>query len=116
MKVAVTSQNFRTVTAHAGRTRRFLVFAADLDRAPVEIGRFDLPPEMSMHEFRGGAHPLDAVDILLTGGAGDGLIRKLGQRGVRVVVTGESDPATAVSELMQGRIKPPKPHSRDGGH
>jgi len=26
MKIAVASQNFRTVTPHAGRTRRFLVY------------------------------------------------------------------------------------------
>ena len=26
MKIAVSSQNFRTVTAHAGKARRFIVF------------------------------------------------------------------------------------------
>ena len=28
MKIAVTSQNFRTITPHAGTTRRFLVYEA----------------------------------------------------------------------------------------
>ncbi|MEW8693532.1 MAG: nitrogen fixation protein, partial [Candidatus Thiodiazotropha endolucinida] len=26
MKIAVTSQNFRTITQHAGKTRRFLIY------------------------------------------------------------------------------------------
>jgi len=116
MKIAVTSQNFRTITGHAGKTRRFLVFAAEHGSAPVEVGRFDLPPEMSMHEFAGGPHPLDAVDVLLTASAGDGFVRKLGQRGVRVVITGEADPKTAVADLLAGSVKPPAPHEHDCHH
>jgi predicted Fe-Mo cluster-binding NifX family protein len=116
MKIAVTSQNFRTVTGHAGRSRRFLVFAADRDAPLAEIARFDLPPELSMHEFHGGPHPLDAVDVLITASAGEGFVRKLGQRGIRVVITGEEDPRRAVTDLLDGKVKTPAPHEHDCGH
>jgi predicted Fe-Mo cluster-binding NifX family protein len=114
MKVAVTSQNFRTVTPHAGKTRRFLVFEINPDQTPKEIGRLDLDREMTMHEFRGrGAHPLDQVDALITGSAGAGFVQKLGARGVRVVVTSESDPLLAIADFLSGKVKPPHPHDCD---
>ena len=53
MKIGITSQNFRTITGHAGKTRRFLIYADDGSGKAVEIDRLDLPKEMSMHAFRG---------------------------------------------------------------
>ncbi|HAF55643.1 MAG TPA: nitrogen fixation protein, partial [Thauera sp.] len=43
MRIAITSQNFRTVTAHAGKARRFLVFDLSCPCLPREIERLDLP-------------------------------------------------------------------------
>ena len=79
MKFAVTSQNFRTVTGHAGMTRRFLVFQASVPDEVAEVTRLDLPKELAFHEFAGGAHPIDGVDVLLTGSAGEGFHRKIGR-------------------------------------
>lgn len=50
MKVAVTSQNFRTVTGHAGKTWRFLVYEAEGAKVR-EVRRLDLPREQSFHEL-----------------------------------------------------------------
>ena len=92
MKIAVTSQNFRTVTGHAGKARRFLIYQPGSDGLPVESLRLDLPKEMSMHEFHsGGAHPLDDMDVVITGSCGAGFAQRLARRGVRVVVTGGSN-------------------------
>ncbi|WP_248633505.1 NifB/NifX family molybdenum-iron cluster-binding protein [Cereibacter changlensis] len=55
MRFAVASQNFRTVTGHAGKTRRFLIFEATTGQPPQEVERFDLPKEQSIHAFRGSA-------------------------------------------------------------
>lgn len=107
MKIAVTSQNFRTVTGHAGKTRRFIVFDASLPCDPEETGRLDLPKELAMHEFTGGHHPLDDMDVILTASAGEGFIRKLSHRGVKVVVTGASDPRQAVRDFLFGQFAPP---------
>lgn len=116
MKVAVTSQNFRTVTGHAGKTRRFLVYDISSPCSPCEIDRIDLPKEMAFHEFRGDAHPIDGVDALITASAGPGFVARLAQRGIEVVVCGEADPLIAVRDYLAGTVKPPLPHDHDHDH
>lgn len=108
MMIAVVSQNLKTVTGHAGKARRFVVFDASLPSDPEEVGRLDLPREMAMHEFVGGAHPLDGMDVIITASAGEGFVRKLSQRGVKVVVTGELDVLQAVQSFLSDRAVPPK--------
>lgn len=111
MRIGVTSQNFRTITGHAGKTRRFLVFEVDDQGNPEEVERLDLPREMSMHEFRGDDHPIFKLDVLVTGGCGKGFVRRLAQHGVQVVATGESDPLTAARKILAGEpLPPPRPH------
>jgi hypothetical protein len=65
------------VTGHGGKSRRFLIFAAQPGTPATEAGRLDLPIELSCHEFAGRANPVDGVDALITGGPGGGFIRKL---------------------------------------
>jgi predicted Fe-Mo cluster-binding NifX family protein len=105
VKVGVTSQNFRNITGHAGKTRRFLVYETRESNVS-EIERLDLPKEMAMHEFRGVHHPLDDLDALITGGCGEGFVRRMSTRGVRVVATSEKDPMKAVRDLVSGRPLP----------
>ncbi len=118
MMIAVTSQNFRTITGHAGMTRRFLIYEIDEQGKPVESGRLDLDKMMTMHEFRNkdGSHPLDQMDVIITASAGAGFIQKLQSRGVQVVVTGETDPVQAVIDMQNNQIKPPAPDSCNHGH
>lgn len=118
MKIAITSQNFRTITGHAGKTRRFLVFEAEQGSEPTEIQRLDLPKELSFHEFRGDArHPVDVADTLITCSAGHGFVRRLAARGIQVFVTSETDPRRAIRALFDGTLPPPperEEHDRDG--
>lgn len=102
MKIAVTSQNFRTVTPHAGRTRRFLVYAVEPGGEPVEVERLDLPKEQALHEFHGGgAHPLDAVDVLIAGSFGEGFVRRMAKRGIVAMRTDATDPLEAVRTYVE---------------
>ncbi|MEN8214150.1 MAG: NifB/NifX family molybdenum-iron cluster-binding protein [Pseudomonadota bacterium] len=111
MKIGVTSQNFRTITGHAGKTRRFLVFSENPDGQWEETGRLDLPKEMSMHEFRGDVHPVDELDVLITASCGAGFKRKLAARGIDVITTSESDPVDAVNRFSRGiKLAPAEPH------
>jgi len=114
MKIAVTSQNFRTVTQHAGKTRRFLVFERDLTTGhPRVITRLDLPKEMSMHEFHGEEHPIFEMDYLITGSCGEGFIRRMADANVNVIITSEQDPLAAVTAVIEGKpLPPPRPHDR----
>jgi len=109
--IGVTSQNFKTISAHAGKTRRFLVYTSPMEGEWVETDRLDLTKDMSMHEFKGGSHPIDAFDVLITGGCGDGFIRKMSMRGISVITTSETEPLKAVKTYASGQPLPEaKPH------
>ncbi|MEW6646485.1 MAG: NifB/NifX family molybdenum-iron cluster-binding protein [Pseudomonadota bacterium] len=115
MRIAVTSQNFRTITGHAGKTRRFLVFEAEAGSLPHEVERLDLPKEMSFHEFHGeGAHPVDGVDAVITSSCGAGFARRLARRGIRVAVTTLEDPLAAVQAYVEGSLLPVDPEQMVG--
>lgn len=104
MLIAVASQNFRTITGHAGKTRRFLVYEVTADQGPVEVDRLDLPKELAMHEFHGdGPHPLDAMTAVISASAGEGFVARMAERGVLAVVTEEeTDPQAAAAALAEG--------------
>jgi len=112
MKIGVTSQNFKTITAHAGRTRRFLVYQQNANGELELLDKLDLPKEMSMHEFRGEHHPIDEVDVLITGGCGNGFIQRMASRGVEVIQTSEQSITNAVESYLSGdELPPPEAHS-----
>ena len=111
MKIAVTSQNFRTITGHAGKTRRFLIYADDGTGKAVEVERLDLPREMAIHEFRGHEHPLQEADVLITAGCGQGFVRRMADWGIQVLATSETDPQAAAQAVLSGQpLPPPAPH------
>lgn len=119
MKIAVTSQNFRTITGHAGKSRRFLVYTADAGGAPVEAERLDLPKTMSLHEYHEDDHPLFACDVLITAGCGDNFRRRMDSHGVKVVATAATDPLDTVARWLRGESLPPAApheHDHDDGH
>ena len=104
-KIAVCSQNRKTVTEHAGKCRKFWVY--DIAQGQV-IGRnlLELTIEQSFHEAEEGqAHPLDSVDVLITGSIGGGLQQRLMQRGIVGVVTSETDLDQAVADFLAGKIE-----------
>jgi len=100
MKIGVTSQNFRTITGHAGKTRRFFVYQAEQGQEPQELERLDLPKEMSMHENGSAAHPIDDLDVLITASCGAGFERKMMSRNIKLVKTSETDPLVAVKAVV----------------
>jgi len=120
MKIAVTSQNRRDITEHAGRCRNFWLFEVDglrvLDRSLLE-----LPKESSFHDASPQApHPLDGVDVLIAGGMGDGLKARLARRGIEALVTCETQPERAVQAWLAGRLplgeRRPHEHGTDHAH
>jgi len=111
MQIGVTSQNFRTITGHAGKTRRFIVFSSDDNKQWLETDRLDLSKEMAMHNFKGTDHPVDRLNVIITASCGDGFLRKMASRGIEVIQTAESDPMTAVNKFVDGQpLKPAEKH------
>lgn len=99
--IAVTSQNRRTVTGHAGRCRRFKLFDPSTGE---ETGGFELPLTDVLHEADPvPGHPLAQAGILITGGAGPGLRQRLARYGIDVYLTTTESPQDAVREFLSGK-------------
>lgn len=115
MRIAVTSQNRRDITEHAGRCRNFWVFEVDGLRI-VNRSLLELPKESSFHDAPANAgHPLDGVDVLIAGGMGGGLKGRLARRGIEALVTTETRPESAVRAWLDGRLPPGEPRAHEQG-
>ena len=97
----MSSQNKKTVTDHAGRCRNFWVY--DISNGQVANKTLlKLPIKQSFHETKGAEeHPLDGIDVLVTGGMSPGLQKRLLQRGIKSIVTTETDPDQVVADLLE---------------
>lgn len=106
MKFAVASDDFVSVSGHAGHAARFVVFEAEAGREPVEVARIDLNDDQTIHNFQGGAHPLDGVQVLIAGSAGGCFVERMQARGITTAVARGMTPATAVAAYLMGAIGP----------
>jgi predicted Fe-Mo cluster-binding NifX family protein len=112
MRIAITSQNRKNITGHAGKCRKFWIVDVEnsqvvnkeLLELPIEQAFHNSPPEQP--------HPLDDINILITGGMGPGLIRRLEYKGIQALVTSETDLEQAIQSLLQGTLK----HEADKPH
>lgn len=106
MKVAVATEDFLTIAGHAGHATCFVVYEAETGKEPVETGRIDLNESQTVHNYAGGAHPLDGIEVLIAGGAGECFIEKMQRRGITTAVVRDLSPAAAVAAYMSGALKP----------
>jgi len=83
------------------------MFSVDEARRVVTLEPLDLPKTMAIHGYRGGNHPVDSADVLITAGCGEGFRRRMSAKGIRVLVTSESDPQAAVHAVAMGKSLPP---------
>jgi predicted Fe-Mo cluster-binding NifX family protein len=114
MKIAITSQNRREVTGHAGKCRKFWIY----EISDGKIGApnlLELPKEQSFHESSPQTpHPLDEVQVLITGGMGMGLSNRLSMKGIEGIITSETSPDKAVAAYLNGSLERLAAH--DHGH
>jgi predicted Fe-Mo cluster-binding NifX family protein len=110
MKVAVPTKDWLAVSGHAGQAQRWLVYdlaAHRLGETLPQPARVELTKEQLPHYFKDdGPHPLDGVEIMIAGSAGDGFIRHMKKRGADVILTGETDPETAIAHVLRGEALP----------
>lgn len=110
MKIAIATKNFTEVSGHAGQARQWLLYdltehhSNQLLPTPKFI---ELDKTQILHTFEDKtAHPLDGVDIVVAGSAGDGFIRHMKLRGTEVLLTGEADPTMAITRILAGEALP----------
>ena len=100
MKIAITSQNRRSVTAHAGRCRRFWVYEVDGARvAAREL--LELEKADTLHEVSPGIpRALAGVDVLVSSGLCDNLVARLKRHGIEARRTACEDPDEALEGVL----------------
>ncbi len=110
MKIGVATREWVSVSGHAGQARCWLLY----DLAEHRLGsplpsptRVELTKDQLFHHFQDdGPHPLDGIAFVVAGSAGDGFIRHMQKRGAEVLLTGETDPATALARVIAGEALP----------
>lgn len=116
MKIAVTSQNKTSITEHSGHCRKFWIY--DINEGKV-IGKnlLELSAEQSFHNSScNEPHPLDDVQVLISGGMGQGLVRRLEGKTIEAIVTKETDLDKAVNAYLGGSLITEKPESHEHEH
>lgn len=110
MKIAIPTKDWLTVSGHAGKARAWLLydFSGFKPGAPLPAPqRIELAKEQVLHHFQDdGPHPLDGVEIVIAGSAGDGFIRHMKKRGADVLLTGETDPGEALARVLAAEALP----------
>lgn len=113
VRIAVCSQNRKTVTEHAGKCRKFWIYTLT-DGVLGERELLELPLEQALHSTPGEApHPLDGVHVLIAASMGGGMQAKLRARGIAPRITAIDDPDAAVAAFLAGEM--PAPETRAGG-
>lgn len=110
MKIAIATKDYTAVSGHAGQARQWLVYDLSQHRSNQLLPaprRIDLDKKQLLHVFEDdGPHPLDGIDLVVCASAGDGFIRHMKKRGAEVLLTGESDPALAITCILAGESLP----------
>jgi len=114
MQIAVTSQNRKTITEHAGKCRKFWIY--DIQAGCIADKQLiELPIEQSFHASHGAlAEPLVGINVLITASMGSGLHQRLKQSGIQPVITLEEDPDSAVAAFLNNRL--PVVHTEHDHH
>jgi len=104
MKIAVSSQNQTSVTGHLGHCQKFWIYDVD-DTTIQDKQLLKLTKDQSLHESSPKEpHPLDAVQVLISGRIGQGLARRLESKGIQPITTPETDPDRAVTDYLAGSL------------
>ncbi len=123
-KIAVSSQNKKTISGHAGKCRHFFVYTVD-EQGNYEKESLQLEKDKTLHvSFQESAtdNAIFDMDIFLTQSLGQSAIQKLAAKDVKAYIIQEEDPDTAIKKLIEGTLKAYSnvdhhhEHSHDHGH
>ncbi len=107
LRIALCSQNRKTLTGHAGKCRKFWIYTV-YDGIVQERELLELPLEQALHSTADSdAHPLDGVDVLIAGSMGSGLQARLRARGVLPRISDLSELDAAVAAFLSGDMPAP---------
>lgn len=103
------------IAAHAGRAHYWMVYDVWPGREPVEVYTLELADDACLHEWHvqefPERHPLHGLDVLIASSAGEGVVRRLKERGIECVTTIEEVPLHAVQAFLTQKLAPGLPHN-----
>ena len=105
MQIAITSQNRKNITEHAGSCRNFWIYHVDQGKvASKELIELTIDQSLhaSHHEL---ADPLNGIKVLITRSMGTGLYQRLQQQGILPIVTTEENPEEAIAAFLENRLE-----------
>jgi len=117
MKIAVTYQNGRTISGHAGRTNRFLIYTIE-NQNVLDKQELNLDKEQTFHNISHDGvepvpeHPLLHIVAIIAGNMGTGFFQKMKMNNIDAINTAEKDPDLAIEKLLEGKleVKPLEEH------
>lgn len=111
MRIAVSSNDFKSVSGHAGQARRWLIFEGEKGAAAREVERIELLAENVFHHHKdaNGPHPLEKMQALITRSAGEGFLRRMAKKQIDARLTAERNAAKAANDYLMDCLKPPHP-------
>ena len=123
IKIAITVQNGRTISGHAGRTNRFLIYTIE-NQEVIDKQELILDKNQTFHNiFHDGIepvpeHPLFVINSIISGNMGTGFFNKMKMQNIQALSTDESDPDLAIEKLLAGNleVKPPEEHHHHHDH
>lgn len=100
MKLAISSQNKKEVTGHAGKCLKWWIYEIE-NKEVKDTHYLELEKGQSFHDTHGNQeHPLDNVDILISLGMGDGMKRRLESKGIEAIITEDKSLDNAVASVV----------------
>lgn len=121
MKIVITSQNQRTVSGHAGRATRFVVFEVENGNV-ISKDLIEVDKENTLHEFfhnprvPGKTHPVLDADVVITGSMGPGFVHHMDEFGIEAVMTDERELEDVVQKFLDGTLSRQQPSAHHHGH
>lgn len=104
MKIAITSQNLHSVTAHAGRCRKFWIY--DVKNVGLEIKKHfvELDMDETLHTMKDKLPvKLEGLNVLITANLREPLKAKLAKAGVLTRLTNEASPDFALLTFLASK-------------
>lgn len=115
--VAITAQNKKTISEHAGKCRNFFLYTIENNEI-IQKSLLEFSKEETLHNVfhEGNTSVLFDTDIILTRSIGNGAILKLAKNNVACYIIDENDPDTAIEKLISGTLeaKAPVSHQQSG--
>jgi len=110
MKIAATFQNGRTISGHAGKVNKFVVFTIE-NKEIVERVELNLDKDQAFHNILHDGvqpvpeHPLLHISALMGHNMAAGFFNKMRMNNIEAINVVELDPDLAIKQLLEGKLE-----------